>query len=437
LFSLSTAAFSAELNLEDIRRAAAAASPVLKKLEQSRKNLALAKAAAFFTYLPSPRAGLSAGYPLLDSSSPGLRAADALSAGARLSLSENLNIYDGGASRIRRSNRALDESSLDAEAQAKLFALIEEADNRYFACLEAEAAVESAELNAAISSLALEIAEIRRAGELLSPGDYYLALANKSAAEGSHAAALTGLALARKRLEQFTGLADVSALAPVNVEDYEDLLGGISRWTMEDIALRGGEIGARAAARSPALRSAAISLRRAENEYALSRSAFLPSLDLSLSFDLGYSFTARSPADPLSYGAALSLGGTIPLDYWVLFNNERRQKNSLENSRIDYEESLAAFDIELQSLLFNLAGNSRTLIASRRQAEYSALLLEQQRELFQLSGVSMASFLDASSRSLSSETARIRAEFAFLRSLSALKSLGAFEESELLELLGG
>jgi outer membrane protein TolC len=431
-------ASASELTLEDIRKAAVAASPVLKKLELSRQNLALARMADFFKYLPSPSAGFSASYPLLDSSSPASQGIDQLSSSARLSVSENISLYDGGKSRIQRRNMALDESSLDAETQAKFFALIEEADARYFACLEAAAAVETAELQMEISSLALEIAEIRRAGGLLSPSDYYLALANKSAAESSRAAALTGLALAQRRLEQITGVNGIGsseALAPVNFENYEELLNGVSRWTMEEITRRCQELGALLSSRSPSLRSASITLRRAENEYALSKSAFLPSLNLSLSFDLGYNFTAKSPADPLSYGAALTLGGTIPLDYWVLSNNRQRQKNSLESSRIDYGDALAAFDIELQSQLFNLAGNSRTLLASRQQAEYSALLLEQQRELFRLSGTSMTAFLDASSRSLSSETAKTRAEFAFLRSLSALKSLGAFEEAELFAIL--
>jgi outer membrane protein TolC len=205
---------------------------------------------------------------------------------------------------------------------------------------------------------------------------------------------------------------------------------------MEEIEERYQKLREGLSSRSPSLKSAFISLKRAENNYALSKSAFLPSLDLSLSFDMGYSFTARSPAKPLSYGASVTLKGTIPLDYWVLANKERQQKNSLESSRIDYDEALAAFDIELQSQLFTLAGSARTLISSRRQAEYSALLLEQQQELFRLSGASMTAFLDASSRSLSSETQKTRAEYAFLRSLSALKSLGAFEEAELFSLLG-
>ncbi|MDR3173364.1 MAG: hypothetical protein LBU19_10450, partial [Treponema sp.] len=64
------------------------------------------------------------------------------------------------------------------------------------------------------------------------------------------------------------------------------------------------------------------------------------------------------------------------------------------------------------------------------------LLLEQQQELFHLSSTSMTSFLDASSRSQSSEIQKTRAEFSFLRSLSALKSQGAFSEEELFKLLG-
>ncbi|MDR1972960.1 MAG: TolC family protein [Treponema sp.] len=423
------------LNLEDARRAAVRSSPVLRKLDLSKQNQALARMAVFFKYLPSLSASVSASYPVLESPAGQGQSLDKLNAAARFSISERVSIFDGGKSRTERSNLALDDSSLDADTQAKFLALIEDADSRYFACLEAEAAVKTAELQVELSSLALETAEIRRAGGILSPSDYFLALADKSAADSSHAAALTGLALARRRLEQLTGLSDTGDLSPVDFENYEELLNRISQWTMEEIVSRCEKIRENLASRSPSLRSAYITLRRAENTYALSRSAFLPSLDLSLSFDLGYNFTGRSSSDPLSYGASVTLGGTIPLDYWVLENALRRQKNTLESSRIDYEDALAAFDIELQSALFTLAGNSRALMASRRQAEYSALLLEQQQELFRLSGTSMASFLDAAARSLSGETAKTKAEFSFLRSLSAIKTLGAFDDGEVLALL--
>jgi outer membrane protein TolC len=432
---VSAAAFSGELTLEDIRRAAAASSPALKQLELSRQNRVLSKMAAYFKYLPSPSASASASYPLLTEDPPA-PPPDKLSAGISLSVEEKLTIYDGGKSRIDRSNRALEDSSLDAKTQAQFFAVIEEADSRYFSYLEEAAALKTAELQIEISSLTLEIAEIRRAGDLLSPGDYYLALSDKAAAEGALAAAQTGLSLAKTRLEQISGINNIEGLRPIDFKGYEGLFTGISRWTIEEIGDCYQKLRAGLSSRSPSLKSAYIALKQAENNYALSKSAFLPSLSLSLSLGLGYSFTAKSPAKPLSYGASVTLGGTIPLDYWVLSNSERQQKNSLESSRIDYENALAAFDIELQSQLFTLAGSARTIIASRRQAEYSALLLEQQQELFRLSGTSMSSFLDASSRSLSSEIQKTRAEFSFLRSLSALKSLGAFDEEELFSLLG-
>jgi outer membrane protein TolC len=433
-FLVSAAAFSGEFGLEEIRRAAASSSPALKKLELSRRNQALKNMEAYIKYIPVPAASASASYPLLEDSPSPPR--DRLSAGIRFSISENLSVYDGGRSRIERSSLGLEGLSLDAETQAEFFAVIEEADNRYFSCLEAAAALKTAELQMDISSLTMEIAEIRRSGDVLSPGDYYLALADRAAAEGSLASAQTGLFLAKTRLEQLSGIDNIEALLPVNFDDYEDLFTGISRWTMEEITDRCQTLRTGLSSRSPALKSAYLALKQAENSYALSKSAFLPSLDLSLAFNLGYDFSAKSPAKPLSYGASVTLGGTIPLDYWVLCNKERRQKNSLESSRIDYENTQAAFDIELQSQLFTLAGSARTLISSRRQAEYSALLLEQQRELFRLSGASMSSFLDASSRALSSETQKTSAEFAFLRSLSALKSLGAFDEEELFTLLG-
>jgi outer membrane protein TolC len=432
LFLISAPVFSqaAKPGLEDIRRAAVLASSEMRKLETTKQNLALAKMAYYFKYIPSLSASASTSYaPFAEVQDSAL---DRLSYAAGLSVTGTINLFDGGKSRIDRENLGLDESALDVETQARLFAILEEADSRYFNCLEAEAAIRTAELQVEISSVALETAEIRRAGGILSPGDYFLALSNKSAADSSLAAAMTGLSLARQRLGQYTGIGGTVELAPLDFGNYEELLNKISQWTMEDITALFLRLKEKLASRSPALKSAYITLKRAENDYSLTKSAFLPSLDFSASFNLDYHFTGKPP----SYGASVTLSGKIPLNYWTLINSGQRQENLLENSRIDYEDTLAAFDIDLQSQLFTLAGNAQTLIANRRQAEYSALLLEQQQELFRLSSASMSTFLDAASRSLSSDTQKTRAEFSFLRSLSALKTLGAFGDEELLSLLG-
>jgi outer membrane protein TolC len=435
LVFVSTAVFAEELTLEDIRRASVLSSSALKKLEISKQNQALAKISSYFKYLPSLSAGVSAAYPFIESSATQTEALDKLSASARLSISEGITLFDGGKSRIERSNLSLDDSSLDADTAARLFAVIEEADTRYFSYLEAIAAVSAAEMQVEISALALEIAEIRRSSGILSQSDYFLALADNSAADNSLITALTGLSLAKSRLAYSSGLSNLDGLSPLNFDDYEDLLNRVSQWTMEDISVLHEKIKADLGSRSPSLKSAYISLKRAENSYALSKSAFYPTLDLSVSFDLGYTLTDTAPRDPLSYGASVTLSGKIPLDYWVMLNNTHRQKNSLESARIDYEDTLASFDIELQSALFTIAGNARSIISSRQQAAYSALLLEQQQELFRLSSTSMTSFLDAASRAQSSESRKIQAEYTFLRSLSALKAMGAFDDAELLQLL--
>ncbi|MDR3146612.1 MAG: TolC family protein [Treponema sp.] len=439
LFMVSTvvvprALWPVEMGLEDVRRAAITASPEMKKLEMNKQSLALEKMAYYFKYIPSLSASVSASYaPFAEIQTNAL---DRLNAGGELSINATINIFDGGKSKIERENLALRDSTLDVETQARFFAILEEADTRYFNSLEAKAAIATAELQAEISALAMETAEIRRAGGILSPSDYFLALANKSAADSSLASALTNYSLTQRRLEQLIGSAESVDLLALDFEDYEELLNTIAQWTMEKITDLFLTLKEGLSSRSPSLKSAYITLKRAENDYSLTKSAFLPSLDLSASFNLGYRFASRSATDPFSYGASVTLSGKIPLNYWTLINSEQRQQNSLESSRVDYENTLAAFDIELQSLLFTLAGNAQTLLANRRQAEYSALLLEQQQELFRLSSVSMATFLDAASRSLSSETQKTRAEFTFLRSLSALKSLGAFGDEELVSLLG-
>jgi outer membrane protein len=429
------AVFSAEPTLEDIRKTAVLTSTTLKKLDLSKQNQALIKMSSYFKYLPSLSAGVSAAFPFLESTATQTEALDKLSSSARLSVSESITLFDGGKSRIERDNLALDDSSLDAETTAKLFAVLEDADNRYFSYLEAAAALASAELQIEITTLAMDTAEIRRSSGILSQSDYFLALSNTSAAESALATALTGLSLAKGRLEQLTGIGSITTLSSFDFSGYEALLTIVSQWSMDEITGHYQTLKTNLSSRSPSLKSAYITLKRAENSYALSKSAFYPTLDLSVAFDMGYAFTGKPYTDPLSYGASVTLSGKLPLDYWVMANNTLRQKNSLESSRIDYEDTLAAFDIELQSALFNIAGNARTLMANRRQAEYSALLLEQQQELFRLSSASMASFLDALSRSQSSDAQKIRAEFSFLRSLSALKTLGAFDDAEILRLL--
>jgi hypothetical protein len=312
LVSLTAGVFAEELTLEDIRRASVLSSAALKKLEISKQNQALVRMASYFKYLPSLSARASATYPFFEGTAASAKFQNKLDAGTQLSLAETagITLFDAGKSRIERSNLALDESSLSARTTAQLFAVIEDADNRYFSYLEAAAAVWAAEMQLEISDLALETAEIRRSSGILSQSDYFLALSDKSAADSSLVTALTGLSLAKSRLEHGTGISNIESLSPVNFANYEELLNRVAQWTMEEITSRFEKLKAALAARSPALKSAYITLKQAENSYALSKSAFTPPWISPYPFPL--ITTIRSPikltrtplptARPLSWG---------------------------------------------------------------------------------------------------------------------------------------
>jgi outer membrane protein TolC len=116
IFFVPGAIFSEALSLETARVMALEGSAALQKANLSVQSAEKDRKSDFFSYLPSPSAGISAGATLFDSKNPENNIADSINASAHLSISEKLPIFDGGTAKIRTAllNIAEQSARLDA-----------------------------------------------------------------------------------------------------------------------------------------------------------------------------------------------------------------------------------------------------------------------------------------------------------------------------------
>jgi outer membrane protein TolC len=195
-----------------------------------------------------------------------------------------------------------------------------------------------------------------------------------------------------------------------------------------------GEFRNIAAAANPALAKAELASRRAEKNLSLAKRDFSPSL--SASFSTGLNFPLDN-APELS-GGSLSISGNIPLDFWVTANNVAKNKIAMDSAALDYLSAESSLETELQSALLSTIAQAGSVLSSRRALEYAEKHFEYIMEQYRLSRSSVSELSDASALASSSRGQFIKARYGFLRSLSTVRSLGAFDDEEqLMRLLRG
>jgi hypothetical protein len=99
---------------------------------------------------------------------------------------------------------------------------------------------------------------------------------------------------------------------------------------------------------------------------------------------------------------------------------------------LDYLGSGVFLETELQATPFNAIGQAGTALSSRRALEDAEKHFERVMELYRLSRSSVSELSDASALVSSSQGQLIKAQYGFPRSLSTLRTFGAFEDEAVL-----
>ncbi|MDR2537366.1 MAG: TolC family protein [Treponema sp.] len=433
------------LTLEQARELALANSKDLAKYNLTVSNSRLAEQADFFSkYLPTLSASASASTNLWSVSSGdsagGASGAssgdnvlyDGLRVSGTLTAQERITLYDGGSARIASEIRAIGNEATRIQALEAYFSVLTNTDNAYYAVLQAQAALTAAELSLENAELSLAIAEVRLETGVISAGDYLKALIEKETQENSRNQARRDLSLKHTQFQNIIGLAGAQDLEPVNIDAYENVLQTLASLSDAEIDTLYAALWKSVESSNPALSRSALSYQQAGKNLEAAQSKYLPTVSATASATAGLNWTPSSESFTTSTSGSLSLNVSIPLDVWVTANSVAQQKNNLSSTNLDYEASRENAAVNLMSALYTAVQQASAALSSRRSYELSQQNYDYTMERYKLSQSSIADLTGASLTLTTSHNALNNAQFTFLKSLSAIRSLGAFEEESVI-----
>ena len=414
------------ITLEQARILALANSRSLARHNLAIRNALLDERSQFYLMLPSLSAEYSVTMNYIERDWGFVNPVDTLNLGATFSITQV--IFAGGRRFIQRAISAITTESVRNEALAEYFNVLDAVDNAFYAVLEAAASLEAAESSLQTAALSLSMAEIRRAGGMISWGDYLRALADKEARENSRNQARRNLSLSLTRLNALTGLSGTTSLEQIDFDIYEKIishLAGISDEEADALYERFWDVLVRA---NPSLRRASLNTQRAERSLSLARREYLPTISATVfSTALNYSPVTGFSSQA---GGGVSIRGSIPLDFWVMSNRVERSRIARDLAVLDHLGTEVSLETDLQSALINAIAQAESVLSSRRTLEYTESHFEYVMERYRLLQASVSNLSDASSMLITGRNNYIRASYDFLRSLSRLRLLGAIDDED-------
>ncbi|MDR1398348.1 MAG: TolC family protein [Treponema sp.] len=430
------------LTLEQARELALAHSKDLAKYNLTISNSQLAEQADFFSkYLPTLSASASASTNLWNVSSADSAGSasssnsvlyDGLKVSGTLTAQERITLYDGGSSRIASEIRAISNETTRIQALEAYFSVLSDADNAYYAVLQAQAALAAAELSLENADLGLAIAEVRLETGLISAGDYLKALIEKETQENGRNQARRDLSLKQTQFQNLVGLAGSQELEPVNFDAYENALQTLASLSDADIDALYTSLWKSVESSNPGLSRSALSYQQAGKNLESAQSKYLPTVTATASATAGLNWSPSIESFTTSTNGNVSLNVSIPLDIWVTANSVAQQKNNLSSANLSYEASRESTAISLMSALYTVVQQASAVLSSRRSYELSQQNYDYTMERYKLSQSSTADLTNASLTLTTSHNALNNAQFNFLKSLSAIRTLGAFEEESVI-----
>jgi outer membrane protein TolC len=418
------------LSLEKARELALSNSRSLAKYRLAVQGSALDEKTQGYAGLPSLSAGLSASATIW--TGEGVTQdmlKDSFRAGANIGVSQQL--WDGGKNSLLKAINSIATGMARQDALAEYFSVLDAADTAYYTVLEAAAALAAAESSLETGVLGLSVAEIRLANNMISQADYLQAQAEKESRETSRSQARRDLSLGRTKLKALTGLAEIPELEPADFEGREKLLRTLADLDDDGIDRLYALLWKQVGERNPGLVKAGLNSTRAEKNVSLAARDYSPTVSASASAGLGYDIAGDFNPSP----GSLSLNVNIPLDFHVTAANVAKRRIALEQAALDYRSTEVSLDLEIQSTLLNLVSQAGQTLSSRRALDYADKRLEYVAELYRLSQNSPSELSDAQALVSANRNQLIRAQYGFLRGLSAIRSLGLFDSEDEIEIL--
>jgi outer membrane protein TolC len=351
---------------------------------------------------------------------------DNVRAGASLSITETIPLWEGGKNSVLRAINSLNTEITRQNALAEYFAVLGAIDSAYYSVLEATAALEASEGSLGTAVLSLSMAEIRHESGMISDASYLQALSDKANRETSRNQSRRDLAVAKLRLKDLLGIDEVPVLEPVDFDSREELILLLSGLDDSGYDRLFAAFWKKVQAGNPSLINAALGSEISEKNLDSARWNYSPTLSASLSAGLNYS--ANNGLEPRP--GEVSIRASIPLNFWDTAANVEKQKIARDRAALSFSGALGSLDMELRTALLDLISQAGQILSSRRALDYAQRHFDYVLELYRLSRNSPSELSDAETMVRNSRNQLSRSQYSFLNGLSKIRSMGTFNSEE-------
>jgi outer membrane protein len=421
---------SSVLTLADARKLALASSRTLSSLGLSADSAVIDERLQLYESLPS--LSLSASASVSAPGTGGNSVADTATTGVSAGVTQT--VFSGGKNAILASIDRLATSIAREKARSGYFGVLDSIDAAWYSLLEAYATVESAQSSIASCEISLEIAKARREIGAVSVSDYLEAESNAESARATLGQAKRDVAVYSMKVASLTGLTKLPEIERADFSAYEPLVASLSDsedGTVDSIVARVKDA---AYANNPDLASARLTRDKADKAVKEAAAGYLPTITAGASTGLDYT-ALNGLSDPQ---VKFSITGNVPLNGWVTKAEVDKSRIAAQQSAMSLDEAARTLDIDLATAVYGCVAEARSIVSSAKALEYAEKHYEGKLEQYKLAAASVTDLADAATLVSSNKGALIKARYAFLTSISTVRSLGAFESDEaVLAAMGG
>ncbi len=339
-------------------------------------------------------------------------------------------IFNGG--KIWLGSRIQNDAAKIADVVylSKRLGTITDVESKYFAVLESQDLLETAQKDLQSSEIQLEIAKVRYVAGTLSKADYLQLQSQKASKEVSLIQIENLYSISKLALANFLQISPDYTLETISLDSYKTYLNNIQSLDPAQVKELISEVIDISKEKNPSLKMAELSKAMNKKSVLMAGGNFLPSLNLSYS----KTWEKYDYQDDYEDSERLMLIASVPIfpiaDNAVEFV---KAKHNYKKSYYDHRSAEDGIVLGLKNSVLNLVASARSVYATKKALEFAEETYLQMEERFRNNIITTSNLLDAEVMLTSSRNQYTKSVYDLLRARSSLLQLMGVEDENILE----
>ena len=339
-------------------------------------------------------------------------------------------IFNGG--KIWLGSRIQNDAAKIADVVylSKRLGTITDVESKYFAVLESQDLLETAQKDLQSSEIQLEIAKVRYVAGTLSKADYLQLQSQKASKEVSLIQIENLYSISKLALANFLQISPDYTLETISLDSYKTYLNNIQSLDPAQVKELISEVIDISKEKNPSLKMAELSKAMNKKSVLMAGGNFLPSLNLSYS----KTWEKYDYQDDYEDSERLMLIASVPIfpiaDNAVEFV---KAKHNYKKSYYDHRSAEDGIVLGLKNSVLNLVASARSVYATKKALEFAEETNLHMEERFRNNIITTSNLLDAEVMLTSSRNQYTKSVYDLLRARSSLLQLMGVEDENILE----